>query len=128
MTQLSALPEPRVAPQPLRVPLNSSITAPAPPAAPAQRASASLGAVADHPSKKRGAVEIPGASLPQLVGLVGAPGGAGSAIFQMGDASVNVGVGESIGGSGWRLRSADGESAVIERGAERRRISIMAGG
>jgi hypothetical protein len=84
--------------------------------------------VADHPSKKRGAVEIPGASLPQLVGLVGAPGGAGSAIFQMGDASVNVGVGESIGGSGWRLRSADGESAVIERGAERRRISIMAGG
>jgi hypothetical protein len=35
-----------------------------------------------------------------------------------------VNVGESIGGSGWRLRAADGDSAVIERGGEVRQISI----
>jgi hypothetical protein len=128
MTQLSALPEPRVAPLPLRVPANPSITAPAPPASTPQRASASRGPVADSPPKKRGATGSSSPSLPQLVGLVGAPGGAGSAIFQIGDSSVNVGVGDSIGGSGWRLRSADDESAVIERGSERRRISILAGG
>jgi hypothetical protein len=66
--------------------------------------------------------------LPQLVGLVGAPGQAGSAIFQMGDTSTNVNVGEPIGSSGWRLRAADGESALIERGTEVRRIAIVAGG
>jgi hypothetical protein len=68
------------------------------------------------------------APLPQLVGLVGAPGQAGSAIFQMGDISTNVNVGESIGSSGWKLRAADGESALIERGTEVRRIAIVAGG
>jgi len=66
--------------------------------------------------------------LPQLVGLVGAPGQAGSAIFQVGDTSTNVNVGEPIGSSGWRLKAADGESALIERGTEVRRIAIVAGG
>jgi hypothetical protein len=66
--------------------------------------------------------------LPQLVGLVGAPGQAGSAIFQVGDTSTNVNVGEPIGSSGWKLRAADGESALIERGTEVRRIAIVAGG
>ena len=66
--------------------------------------------------------------LPPLVGLVGAPGQAGSAIFQVGDTSTNVNVGESIGSSGWRLKAADGESALIERGTEVRRIAIVAGG
>jgi hypothetical protein len=63
-----------------------------------------------------------------LVGLVGAPGQAGSAIFQMGDTSTNVNVGEPIGSSGWRLKAADGDSALIERGTDVRRIAIVAGG
>jgi hypothetical protein len=46
----------------------------------------------------------------------------------MGDISTNVNVGESIGSSGWKLRAADGESALIERGTEVRRIAIVAGG
>jgi hypothetical protein len=33
-------------------------------------------------------------------------------------------VGESIGSSGWRLQAADGDSAVIERNGEVRRISL----
>jgi hypothetical protein len=36
-------------------------------------------------------------------------------------------VGESIGSSGWRLRSASGDTAVIEKGGEQRRISISSG-
>jgi hypothetical protein len=122
MTQLADLPAPAVKPLPLQVPLNTRLTAPAPPASAAAPA-----APAVRPTKGAAPTRA-SAPLPQLVGLVGAPGGAGSAIFQLGDSSVNVGVGESIGDSGWRLRSADDESAVIERGTERRRISILAGG
>ena len=59
---------------------------------------------------------------------MGAPGRAGSAIFQVGDTSTNVNVGEAIGSSGWRLRAADAESALIERGTEVRRIAIVSGG
>jgi hypothetical protein len=62
------------------------------------------------------------------LGLVGAPGRAGSAIFQVGETSTNVNVGEPIGSSGWTLRAADVESALIERGKEIRRIAILAGG
>ena len=80
------------------------------------------------PAKAPKPMEPFSAPLPQLVGLVGAPGQAGSAIFQMGDTSTNVNVGESIGSSGWKLRAADGESALIERGTEVRRIAIVAGG
>jgi type II secretory pathway component PulC len=65
--------------------------------------------------------------VPELLGVVGAPGKAGSAIFQMGGSSSNVGVGESIGSSGWRLRSAEGDSVLIERSGVVRRISIGSG-
>jgi hypothetical protein len=46
----------------------------------------------------------------------------------MGDTSTNVNVGEPIGSSGWRLKAADGDSALIERGTDVRRIAIVAGG
>jgi len=65
--------------------------------------------------------------LPLLVGVVQVPGRSGSAIFQVGGTSTSAGVGESIGGSGWRLRSASGDTAVIERGGQVRRISISSG-
>lgn len=85
-------------------------------------------AAARAPGKPPKPLERFSGPLPQLVGLVGAPGQAGSAIFQVGDTSTNVNVGEPIGSSGWRLRAADGESALIERGADVRRIAIVAGG
>jgi hypothetical protein len=58
------------------------------------------------------------------VGLVGAQGRLGSAIFRVGGSSANVGLGEGIGSSGWTLRAADSDSAVIERNGEVRRISL----
>jgi hypothetical protein len=45
----------------------------------------------------------------------------------MGGSSASVSVGEAIGGSGWRLRSADGDAALIERAGEVRRLSISNG-
>lgn len=65
--------------------------------------------------------------VPLLVGVVQVPGRSGSAIFQVGGTSTSAAVGESIGGSGWRLRSASGDTAVIERGGQVRRISISSG-
>jgi hypothetical protein len=59
--------------------------------------------------------------------VVQAPGHSGAAIFQIGNSSTSAAVGESIGSSGWRLRSANGDSAVIERGGEQRRVSISSG-
>jgi hypothetical protein len=91
----------------LKVPVNSRITSPAP----AATGSASGG----------------GGNAPQLVGVVQVPGQSGSAIFQLGGSSTSAAVGESIGSSGWRLRSASGDSAVIEKGGEQRRISISSG-
>ena len=70
---------------------------------------------------------IPG-PLPQLVGLVAAPGKPGSAIFQIGATSTSVNVGETIGGTGWRLRSTDAESALVEREGVARRLAIVGGG
>lgn len=64
------------------------------------------------------------APVPQLVGVVQVPGQSGSAIFQLGSSSTSAAMGESIGSSGWRLRSASGDSAVIEKGGEQRRISV----
>ncbi|MFM7675475.1 MAG: hypothetical protein ACKO5F_07780 [Synechococcus sp.] len=112
------------APAPLKVPVSSSISQPAPPSsgggggggggsAPVEVAAASSGGG--------------GGEAPQLVGVVQVPGRGGSAIFQIGGTSTTAGVGESIGGSGWRLRSANGDTAVIERGAQQRRISISSG-
>jgi hypothetical protein len=65
--------------------------------------------------------------VPELVGVVQIPGRGGSAIFQMGGSSTNAGAGEVIGSSGWRLVSTNGESAVIERGGQQRRVSISSG-
>jgi hypothetical protein len=98
-----------VPPRPLKVPVAANMAAPPPAAAPAP-------AAAPTP---RGA-----GPAPLLVGVVGAQGQAGSAIFQMGGSSTSVSVGEAIGGTGWRLRSADGDTAVIERGGESRVVSI----
>jgi hypothetical protein len=126
MAQLSTLP-PTGGRAPLRVPVNPRLTAAAPAAAP----TASSPAAVNRPAASRpnGALRPRSAApLPQLVGLVGAPGRAGSAIFQVGTTAMSVNVGEQIGSTGWLLRAADGESAVIERGTEVRRIAIVAGG
>ena len=92
---------------PLQVPLNGTLQAPAPaatlPVAPAAGAT------------------------PELLGVVQIPGKPGSAIFQVGGSSTNALVGESIGGSGWRLVSTSSDSAVIERGGTSRRVSISSG-
>jgi hypothetical protein len=67
------------------------------------------------------------ATVPQLVGVVASGGRPASAIFLVGGNSMNVSSGEQIGSSGWRLRSADGETALIERGGEVRQVSIISG-
>ena len=92
----------------LKVPVNGRITSPAP----AATGSTSGGG---------------GTNAPQLVGVVQVPGQSGSAIFQLGGSSTSAAVGENIGSSGWRLRSASGDTAVIEKGGEQRRISISSG-
>ena len=88
----------------LKVPINSPITSPAPVAT--------------------GSASSSWDNVPQLVGVVQVPGQSGSAIFQMGNRSTNAAAGENIGSSGWRLHSANGDTAVIEKGGEKRRISI----
>jgi len=95
----------------LQVPINSRITSPAPAATGAAGSSSGGG----------------GGSTLQLVGVVQVPGQSGSAIFQLSGSSTSAAVGESIGSSGWRLRSASGDSAVIEKAGEQRRVSISAG-
>lgn len=96
---------------PLRVPLRSSLARTAP--------------VATVPRLSRATPPPPSTvPLPQLVGVVGAPGRAGSAIFQTGGSSTNVSVGETIAGTPWRLRAADGDTVLIERPGELRRLSI----
>ena len=110
--ELSQLPDPeRPAAPVLRVPLSPRLAAAAPPAkappaAPAPRAAP---------------------PTPVLVGVVAAAGRAGSAIFQVGEVTTSVGVGEAIGTSGWRLRSAASDTAEIERDGELRRVSISTG-
>jgi hypothetical protein len=98
-------------PTPLRVPLRPSIARPAP--------------TPQAPRLSRATPPPPTpVALPQLVGVVGAPGRAGSAIFQTGGSSTNVSVGEMIAGTPWRLRSADGDTVLLERPGEVRRLSI----
>jgi len=99
--------------EPLRVPLDGRINA-APPAA--------IGGGSGSSSSGG-----PSGSAPQLVGVVQVSGRSGSAIFQLGGGSTSAGVGESIGSSGWRLLSTSGDSAVIERAGEQRRLSIGSG-
>lgn len=107
MEELATLPA-SSAPQAdvLKVPLHSRISSPAP---------AATGSTSS------------GGSAPQLVGVVQVPGHNGSAIFQIGGSSTSAAVGESIGSSGWRLRSASGDSAVIEKDGDQRRVSISSG-
>ena len=104
----------------LKVPINSRLTSPAP----AATGSASTpGGSASSGGGNNGG----GGNAPQLVGVVQVPGQSGSAIFQLGGSSTSAAVGENIGSSGWRLRSASGDTAVIEKGGEQRRISISSG-
>jgi hypothetical protein len=118
MQELATLPSSGTpAAEPLRVPVSDRITSP-PPAASGGSSARSGGATPSGGS---------GGTTPQLVGVVQVPGRSGSAIFQVGGSSTSAGVGESIGGSGWRLVSASGDSAVIERGGEQRRLSISSG-
>jgi len=110
--QLSSLPEtPPAARRVLTVPVSPRLAAAAPPA----RGSAS-------PSPAQPAVP-----LPQLVGVVAGAGRAPSAIFLVGGSSMSVSSGEQIGATGWRLRSAEGETVLIERGGELRQVSIASG-
>jgi hypothetical protein len=112
MEQLAELPRPEgTAPSVLRVPVSPKLAAAAPPA-PLHAGAPSVAAAGP---------------VPELLGVVAAPGKAGSAIFQTGGTSSNVGVGESIGSSGWRLRSAEGDAVLIERGGEVRRVSLGSG-
>ena len=106
--QLSSLPSQRPAPTPSRV-----LTVPVP----SRLATGSRGPT---PARSRG-------PLPQLVGVVGGAGRASSAIFLVRGSSMSVGAGELIGSSGWRLRSAEGEMALIERDGEVRQLSIVSG-
>lgn len=91
----------------LTVPVSPRLAAPAPPAtAPTSSLQAAAG------------------PTPELLGVVAAPGKAGSAIFKLGGQSTNVGVGDTIGSSGWRLRSAQGDTVLIERSGQVRRLSV----
>lgn len=112
MTELGQLPQ-SSAPQAevLRVQPGPQITAPAP-------------AAGSGPS---GTPPSPAGPLPVLVGVIQAQGRGGSAIFQLGGASTSAVPGELIGNSGWRLRAAGGDSVVIERGGEQRRLSVSTG-
>ncbi|MEB3168289.1 MAG: hypothetical protein ACKN89_11565 [Cyanobium sp.] len=92
----------------LRVPLSPRLAATAPPASRAARDDSGS----------------PPGPAPQLVGVVAAQGRPGAAIFQVGNSVSNVAVGDAIGPSGWRLQSADGDTAVIERHGEVRRLSL----
>ena len=109
----------------LKVPINSRLTSPAPAAT--GSASISGGSASSGAGNSGGGNNGGGGNAPQLVGVVQVPGQSGSAIFQLGGSSTSAAVGESIGSSGWRLRSASGDTAVIEKGGEQRRISISSG-
>ena len=63
-------------------------------------------------------------STPMLMGVVQAPGHGATAIFQIGGSSSTAAVGELIGGTNWRLRSASNDSVLIERGGEQRQLSL----
>jgi len=107
--QLGELPQPQRSAPLLRVPVGPRLAA---------------ATTAPPPVRRR----TPAGPLPLLVGVVAAPGKGGSAIFQMGGSTSTVGTGDSIGSSGWRLRSTDGDSVQIEHEGEIRRITIGSGG
>lgn len=108
---------------PLRVPVSGTITRGAP-SAPAMPAPASGYGPSGDGGRPSTGVEK---GSPELVGVVQVPGQNGSAIFQMGGSSTSASVGEAIGSTGWRLRSANGNSVVIERNGQQQRVSISGG-
>lgn len=123
MEELASLPASSAPPaNVLKVPMSSRVDSPAPAASGSGR---SGGGSSSGPSSSGG--QGGGGEALQLVGVVQAQGHGGAAIFQIGNASTSAAVGEAIGSSGWRLRSATGDSAVIERGGEQRRMSISGG-
>lgn len=118
MEELATLPASSAPPaRVLRVPMNDRVSSPAP---------AATGA-GPGPGSPAAASEPPVQGLPQLVGVVEVPGRPGSAIFQVDGSSSSAAAGEAIGSSGWRLQSASGDTAVIERNGVQRRISISSG-
>ena len=122
--QLSQLPQRQAPPAPLlRVPLSPKLATAAPPATGTSEPAVGTGESSSSSSR----ADSGGGTAPELVGVVGSAGRPASAIFQMGGTSTSVSVGEAIGSSGWRLRSAEGDAAMIERGGDVRRISISNG-
>lgn len=115
MQELASLPSTGApAAEPLRVPVSNRIVSPPPPLS--------------APSGRSGGPDRSArTAAPQLVGVVQVPGRASSAIFQVAGSSTSAGAGEAIGSSGWRLVSASGDSAVVERGGEQLRLSISSG-
>lgn len=116
MQELAELPtNPKTASQVLRVPVNGRISRAAPAAAVPEPAAAPSTGLSNE------------TALPELLGVIEIPGRRGSAIFEVGGHSTTAAVGERIGDSDWKLLSAKGDSAVIERRGNRRRISISNG-
>ena len=118
--QLSALPS--AAPTPprvLTVPVSPSLSATTTPSR-GTPGSSSARTPASGPARAVG-------PLPQLVGVVAGAGRAPAAIFLVGGSSMSVASGELIGSTGWRLRSAEGETALLERGGDLRQVSIASG-
>ncbi len=114
MEELASLPPSSAPPaQVLKVPMSRRVTSAAP--------AASAAPPPARPATQRDT------NLPQLVGVVQVPGQPASAIFQVNGSSTSAASGESIGNSGWRLQSASGDSAVIERQGVQQRISISSG-
>jgi hypothetical protein len=126
MEELATLPASSAPPnRVLQVPMSSRVGSPAPPATATARASSPA-----PPQQAKPAAPAPApapANLPQLVGVVQVPGRPAAAIFQLDGSSTSAASGESIGNSGWRLHSASGDSAVIERDGVQQRISINSG-
>ncbi len=118
MQELATLPSSAAPPaRVLQVPMSNQVGAPAPPA---RAAAATSNSSATTPASASG-------GLPQLVGVIQMPGRGSSAIFQVDGNSTSAGIGESIGSSGWRLRSASGDTAVIEKNGISKAISINSG-
>lgn len=59
----------------------------------------------------------------KLVGIVES-GGRATAMFEVGEITQQVGLGEAISGSGWTLVSTDGQSATIRKNGEVRSIYL----
>ena len=115
MQELASLPSTGApAAEPLRVPVTDRIVSQPPPV----NAPSGGSGGPDRSAKP---------AAPQLLGVVQVPGRAGAAIFQVAGSSTSAGAGEAIGSSGWRLVSASGDSAVVERGGEQLRLSISSG-